>query len=391
MELRQEVALKVLHPERVTPTAVERLRREAAIARTSSSPHLLRVFDIHNDEGVIYLAMELVDGETLRSRLSRGRLSVGTAERLATELLRGLAELHSLGIVHRDIKPSNILLNRDGTAKVGDFGLARRLTGDLTRITEGHNVVGTLDYLSPEQALGQPVTPRSDLYSLGIVLYEALTGQLPHPASSPLGTLLKRFRVPPAPVRRLRGDVPRRLARVVHRMLERKPVHRYDSARTALAELVGSASPRSRIAEVFRRHRWLLGAAILLASVAVGGVVLLSDRGSFDRLVTLEHGGVAAVDSRGEVLWEVADGGPWLHGLVAPVRLSRGGEALLAAMVHPPRTFPTPRRLSLLDPDSGHPVRLRSPLRLVSGAGHRRGRPQRRRTRGSRGLHGFGS
>jgi serine/threonine-protein kinase len=197
----------------------------------------VRVYDIGRTAETIYLTMELVEGETLKARLNAGVLSIEDAQTIAKQILEALEELHRLGIVHRDVKPSNVLLGRDGTVKLADFGLAFRVDGSGTRVTRTDGLVGTVEYLSPEQALGERVDPRSDLYSVGVVLYEMLAGRLPHERESSLGTLLARLGERPPDVRLLRPETPPWLARAVSRLLERRRADRYANATAALSDL----------------------------------------------------------------------------------------------------------------------------------------------------------
>ncbi|HEY4562058.1 MAG TPA: serine/threonine-protein kinase, partial [Thermoanaerobaculia bacterium] len=192
-ELRREMALKILRADRTSPGSLLRLRREAAVARDAASPRLVRIFDIQASETTVYLTMEVVEGESLRDRLKRGPLAVDEAAGAAVQILEGLRVLHSLGIIHRDVKPGNILLDPTGGVKLADFGLALQSESDETRVTVGEGVLGTLAYVSPEQALDEEVDARSDLYSVGVVLYEMLTGELPHTGKSPLGAVLGRL------------------------------------------------------------------------------------------------------------------------------------------------------------------------------------------------------
>jgi serine/threonine protein kinase len=190
LELGEQIALKVLHRDRWSDGALKRFRREVAVARQVTSPHVVQIYDLGTAPGAFYLTMELVGGGTLAARLHDGPLPIPEVLRIVREILLGLAELHRLGIVHRDIKPGNVLLDGDGRAKVADFGLARRWEGDETRDTETGALVGTADYLAPEVVLRRELDPRTDLYSLGVLLYELLTGQLPHARSSTLGSAL---------------------------------------------------------------------------------------------------------------------------------------------------------------------------------------------------------
>ncbi|MCE7957816.1 MAG: serine/threonine protein kinase, partial [Acidobacteria bacterium ACB2] len=164
------MALKVLRADRVSEAALRRFRREAAVARDAASPRLVRVFDIGHAADSLFLTMELVEGESLKERLARGRLPLDETLRVFAEVLRGLQVLHALGIVHRDVKPANVLLASDGTVKLADFGLALHLSADESRATETGSLVGTVEYLSPEQALGRSLDGRSDLYAAGVVL-----------------------------------------------------------------------------------------------------------------------------------------------------------------------------------------------------------------------------
>mgnify|MGYP002367864403 CR=1 FL=1 len=169
-ELKQEVALKVLRADRTSPEALTRLKREVAVARQAASPRLVRVYDIDTAGETVFLTMEDVPGGSLKDRLAERRLPLDEALRLAGEVLEGLAVLHGLGIVHRDVKPGNVLLDARGSVKLADFGLARRLEVDETRATSVNAFVGTVDYVSPEQALGRELDGRSDLYSFGVTL-----------------------------------------------------------------------------------------------------------------------------------------------------------------------------------------------------------------------------
>ncbi|MCZ7652208.1 MAG: serine/threonine protein kinase [Thermoanaerobaculia bacterium] len=192
-----EVALKVLRADRFTAAALRRLEREAALAAGFDHPHLVRVLDAGRDGDLAYLAMELVAGPTLRERLREGPPPVDEAVRLAGEILDGLAALHARGVLHRDVKPGNVLLGADGRARLADLGLALPVDRDETRATSTAAIVGTLDYLSPEQALGEDLDARSDLYSVGLVLFEMLTGRLAFERASTLGVLLARLQATP--------------------------------------------------------------------------------------------------------------------------------------------------------------------------------------------------
>ena len=237
-DLRRDIALKVLRHDRVTDAVLRRFRREVAVARDASSPHLVRIFDIATSDGAIYLTMELVDGGSLRKRLAgTPLLPIEEVIRVASAIAEALDALHTPGIVHRDVKPGNVLLENNGGIKLGDFGLARYVASESVHASSAGAIVGTLAYLSPEQALGVHVDHRSDLYALGVVIFEMLTGTSPFHSRSELGGLLARMKSAAIDVRPLRADCPPWLARLVTRLLERHPRDRYQSARAIVEDL----------------------------------------------------------------------------------------------------------------------------------------------------------
>jgi serine/threonine protein kinase len=253
-QIGDEIALKLLRED----IDVNRSRREAKIARLSDSQRLVRTFDLFDCDGLLFLTMELVPGGSLRERLRGGPLPVDEVIRLAREVLEALAVLHGADIVHRDLKPGNLLLTADGHIKLSDFGIARKWIDDQSRLT----AVGTLAYMSPEQARGERVDPRSDLYSLGIVLFEMLTGRLPS-----VDSMVMRIDRRAREIRTLRRDTPRWLARIVARLLETKPEDRHQSAEEALADLRRRRARGSRrragvAADASaNRSRWRVGSA----------------------------------------------------------------------------------------------------------------------------------
>ncbi|MEZ5314488.1 MAG: serine/threonine-protein kinase, partial [Thermoanaerobaculia bacterium] len=268
--LDREVALKVLRHDRITPSALKRMRREAAIARDVVHERLVRIFDIEEDGEAVFLTMEVVEGGSLGERLTEGRIAIDRAVDWATQALEGLAALHALGILHRDIKPGNLLLTGDDGIKVSDFGLALHLERDETRATTHESVLGTLEYLSPEQALGQEVDARSDLYSLGVVLYETIAGRLPFETNSSLGSLLERIKGDRLPdLQEVRPETPTWLAATVAKLLARNPGERYPSAEAALAELRSRSARRKLRASAkwiaAAGFAFLLGAAVTAA------------------------------------------------------------------------------------------------------------------------------
>ena len=358
-ELKRVVALKVLRGDRASEAALKRFRREVAVARDAASPHLVRVFDIGVAGETVFLTMELVVGESLRDRIEAGPLPFADALRIGAEVLRALVVLHGLGIVHRDVKPGNILLDGDGRVKLADFGLARRWDGTETRATETEGLVGTAEYLSPEQALGKEVDARSDLYAFGVVLFEMLAGEVPLRRDSAIGTILAHVKETPRDVRKLRSDVPAWLAGLVARLLVKDPRERYAAAAEVLADLeAGRVTAGARV----RRTRALAAAAAAALAVAAGTVLVVRPFAPrFDRLVAartidLKATGLAAVDGSGRVLWTRDDTDVGEHTALARV----GGATRIAAMLGAARIpsgdglkRPDLFELSFLDPASG--------------------------------------
>jgi eukaryotic-like serine/threonine-protein kinase len=233
--LSREVALKVLddrHAE--NPEFVERFRREAKAAASLSHPNMVTVYDAGEDDETPYIAMEYVPEGTLKNKLQeRGALPPRVAIGITLEVANALAAAHEKGIVHRDIKPENVLVTDQGHAKVGDFGIARAATA--TAITETDLILGSVRYLSPEQAKGEEVGPPSDLYSLGVVLYEMLTGRVPFDEENPIATAMKHVSEEPASPRELDPTIPKALEAITLKLLKKDPEQRYQSA-TKLAE-----------------------------------------------------------------------------------------------------------------------------------------------------------
>ena len=235
-ELGRRVALKLLDDRHASDEQfVERFRREAQSAAGLNHPNIVSIFDRGRAEGTYYIAMEYLDGRTLKELLVRnGPTPIPIAIDYARQILGALAFAHRNGIVHRDIKPHNIVVGGDGRLKVTDFGIAR---SGASQMTEAGSIVGTAQYLSPEQARGAPVDPRSDLYSLGIVLYEMLTGKVPFTGDTPVEIAMKHLSQIPEPPSTLRAEVPHDLDAVVMRALAKDPEQRYGSAEEMDADL----------------------------------------------------------------------------------------------------------------------------------------------------------
>ncbi|HEY7398699.1 MAG TPA: protein kinase [Gaiellaceae bacterium] len=226
--LDRTVALKVLHEHQMQdPESVERFRREARSAAVLSHPNIVTVIDRGEQDGRQFIVFEFVDGENLKRLIQReSPLPVTTALELAIQVARGLSFAHRSGLVHRDVKPQNVLLNGDHQAKVTDFGIARSL--DVKRgMTETGTVLGTSDYIAPEQAQGMHVDELSDVYSLGVVLYELLTGDVPFPGENFVAVAMRHINEPPPSVCAARPEVTPRLDAAVRRAMAKEPSDRF--------------------------------------------------------------------------------------------------------------------------------------------------------------------
>src|SRR5215213_1075637 len=229
--LGRDVALKVLRRQYAGDEEfAERFRREAMSAAALSHPNIVQVYDRgETEEKASYIAMEYVPGGTLKERIStEGPLEAADAAALGAQVAEALGAAHDRGMVHRDIKPQNVLLTANGRAKVADFGIAR--AGSSVTISKTGSVMGTAGYMSPEQALGKSATPKSDLYSLGVVLYEALTCELPYTADNPIAVSMKHVNEPLRPPREINPRIPEGMNALVTKLLTKDPEDRYADA-----------------------------------------------------------------------------------------------------------------------------------------------------------------
>src|SRR5207237_7557752 len=235
--LERHVGLKMLHEQyNADDDFVERFKREARSVAQLQHPNTVTVIDRGEEDGRQYIVFEYIDGENLKELVVRkGRLDIREALEIALEVARGLAFAHQNGLVHRDVKPQNVLLNGDGRAKVTDFGIAR--TVDVDGMTQTGTVLGTSNYIAPEQATGQRVDAHSDVYALGTVLYELLAGDVPFPGESFVAVAMKHVHEPPPDLLDARRDVPPRVAAAVDRALEKDPEQRFPTMDAFAAEL----------------------------------------------------------------------------------------------------------------------------------------------------------
>jgi serine/threonine protein kinase len=235
--LDRTVAIKVLHEQYTTDEEyVERFRREARSVAQLSHPNIVTVIDRGEEDGRQYIVFEYVEGENLKQVIERsGPLPVRDALLLALQMARALGFAHDRGLIHRDVKPQNVLLNEDGQAKMTDFGIARSV--DVDGVTITGTVLGTSEYIAPEQARGQRVDALTDVYSLGVVLYELLTGGVPFQGENFVTIALRHVNEPPPSVLDRRPDVPPRLAMAIERAMAKRPEDRFASMDELVAEL----------------------------------------------------------------------------------------------------------------------------------------------------------
>ncbi|MGI8711697.1 MAG: protein kinase domain-containing protein [Solirubrobacteraceae bacterium] len=235
--LERQVAIKLMNREVASDSdQLERFRREARAVAQMSHPHIVGVIDAGEDDGRPYIVLEYVEGETLKDRIRRnGRLPITEAVAYAIEIARALGNAHARHIIHRDVKPQNVLIDQEGSAKVTDFGIARTLEED--GLTADGRVLGTTDYVSPEQALGHRVTGQSDLYSLGIVLYEMLTGEVPFKGENQVAVAMKHVREEIPDVRSKRPEISAALAAVLETATAKRESDRYADDTELIADL----------------------------------------------------------------------------------------------------------------------------------------------------------
>ncbi len=308
--LDRNVALKILHEHHLEDAEyVERFRREARAVAQLSHPNIVTVIDRGEADGRQFIVFEYVDGENLKELLDReGPLPVAEALELASGIARALSFAHEHGLVHRDVKPQNVLLNGDGRPKVTDFGIARSL--DVQKgVTQTGTVLGTSNYIAPEQASGERVDAQTDVYSLGVVLFELLTGQVPFEGENFVAVAMQHINEPAPSVRERRGDVPPRVEAAVDRALAKDPRDRYPSMaafaaelEACLAELAKGGDPDATLivtpprgqlrvprARARRRHSPWPGLVALMAILALGVIVVAA--------IAIQHRSLSAISN----------------------------------------------------------------------------------------------
>ncbi len=273
------IALKLIRPDLAgNPAILQRFKQELVLARQVTHRNVIRIYDLGEADGLKFITMEYIEGQDLRSLLrAQGKLPVPEAIAIAEQFLSGLQAAHAEGVIHRDLKPGNIMRDPHGRIVVMDFGLARTVGGE--GMTQTGMMVGTMEYMSPEQALAQPVDLRSDLYTVGLIFYELLSGNVPHKADSALASLLKRTQDRAVPLSDVENSVPQPLSAIVGKCLERDPAERYQLAQQILDDLaafqgrgtsgsvVMTAAPKPR-RPLPRRSLWIGAAAVVVLVLA---------------------------------------------------------------------------------------------------------------------------
>ena len=242
--LKRTIAIKILKDQMTGDAAfIRRFEREAQSAAALSHPHIVNIYDVGEQEGTYFMIMEHVDGSNLKQHIrEKGRLPVHEAVRISRQIAEALEEAHKAGVVHRDIKPQNILFSREGKVKVTDFGIA--IAGDGATVTVGDEIIGTVQYIAPEQARGEIAGKQSDLYSLGIVFYEMVTGKVPFTGESPVAVAMKHIQEQIVPPGRLVSDLPEQVEQVIMKAVEKDAANRYNTADEFLEDLFHAENKR---------------------------------------------------------------------------------------------------------------------------------------------------
>jgi serine/threonine-protein kinase len=291
-KIEEEVAFKLIKPEiAADKKTVDRFRNEIKTARKITHQNVCRMHDLNEEGKSLYITMEYVPGEDLKSFIRRARrLDIGTAISIAKQVCEGLTEAHRLGVVHRDLKPSNIMIDKEGNAKIMDFGIARFV--HAKGITGEGVIIGTPEYMSTEQLEGEEVDQRSDIYSLGVILYEMVTGRIPFEGDTPLSIAVKHRGEPPKDPRMANAQIPKDLAQLILKCLDKNKNERYQEAKGLLSELIKiekriptaervvlrETPKKEEISKIKSKNLFILGAIIILLLLSILGVRIIKGK-----------------------------------------------------------------------------------------------------------------
>ena len=363
--LGRNVALKVIAPELAQDERFrERFLRESRIAASLDHPHVIPIYQAGEQDGVLFLAMRYVEGSDLAKLVAEeGALEPKRAIDLLSQIAEALDAAHEKGLIHRDVKPSNVLIARAAGREhcyLGDFGLTKR-TGSLSGVSVAGEIVGTLEYVAPEQITGDPMDERSDVYSLGCVVYECLTGQSPFPRATDVALLWAHVHEEPTPPSKARPELPKELDTVLTRALAKEPGRRYRSAGELVAATRSALRLGDAIPAVPARRRWLIPAvaAALLAGVAVIAALLLA--GGSSGLAGVSPNSVGVIDSASGELVDAVQVG------IDPLAIAHGAGGVWVANVED-------ETISRIDPQTRQLVRTGIavgdyPSDVITGAG----------------------
>jgi serine/threonine-protein kinase len=300
-EINTKVALKLIKPEiAADEKTIERFRNELRTAREITHKNVCRMYDLNKEKGAYYITMEYVPGEDLKGMIRMtGQLSVGATVNIGKQVCEGLAEAHKLGVVHRDLKPQNIMIDKEGNARIMDFGIARSLK--TKGITGAGAMIGTPEYMSPEQVEGKEADQESDIYSLGIILYEMAAGRVPFEGETPISVAVKHKTETPRNPQELNAHVPLDLSQVILKCLEKDKAKRYQSAGEVRSELARIAKdiPSAERAGLKRKiKKWKISEIRRKRPVIYGGIAVL--------LILLIAGGISLIIGRQQAMDSIA-------------------------------------------------------------------------------------